>query len=882
MRRLIPLPLLLLFLWSSTTQITFSQTNTDENCLDCASKDKALFAMTIVSPPESPEPDDEEEQGDIFQNANIRVINLGPIVNHEGVDYAPTISADGKTLYFVSDRDGSQLTPGGLNSHDFYKATKAHRKDTVFSAPVNLDTSTALGIKGVNTYANEGAASIAADKQSLFFTACERPDGLGSCDIYFVEIEGDKWGVPINLGKNVNSKYWESQPSIMYNKSRIYFSSDRPNKYGDDNTDIWYCDWDWDMEEWLPAKNLETINTEDDEEAPFIGTDGVSLFFSSDGYPDTKGGKDFYLTHLNPDDDTWSRPRNLGVPFNTDGDDYFITLPASGDIIYFSSTRDDLPGAQGSLDVFMAFVPTFYRTTTLRVFVQDECSGESIPADIKVVNRITNQEAKGRVTIENGIYEQIVANQDFGPIKDSNDVVNFIITASNPKYGSGEAIATIKKPSKTENQAKQGESVWIDTVIVTLGQKPVLGAIIDEADYVRRMKASKPELANYNGLVMEEVQTWDLYPLLSYVFFDEGSSELPDRYITFKSNEATANFTDTTIVGGTLDKYYHILNIYGYRLQKNPNSKITLVGCNDGTTPKEKRNRGLSKERVMLVYNYFKDVWNIDKKRMKVEVRNLPKEKSNTSDSLGLQENRRVELICHDWEVYKPVFEKDPKTFPQPEEMIFTLKNGIEDQLVVEREVQITRDGKEWKTLKDVGITDPRYTWDWLNSDYDYPKDEVAFSAKLVVTTSSGHKCESDPITIPVMQVSTEQKSVQKGSDSTLENYSLILFKFNSFDPGKKNVRIMNDYVYNRCQPTSRIEIIGHTDIVGLDEHNLKLSQNRAGTVHKGIEKKTKGAYGILNVKGVGEEEPLYDNNIPEGRFYNRTVNVIIRTPIEK
>ena len=882
MRRLNPLPLIILFLWCLSNYVLIAQeVPEDVDCPDCQSGQKYMYAMNIGVP--EPVPDDEEDGGSILGDKFIKIINLGPVVNHEGVDYAPTVSADGKTLYYVSNRPGSQLR-GDKLSHDFWKTTHATRLDPVFEPPVNLDTSTSLGKRGVNTILDEGTASIAADRQSLFFTGCSRPDGLGSCDIYFVEIEGDKWGKPINLGKNVNSKGWDSQPSIMYNKSRLYFASNR-NKDGElvETTDIWYSDWDWDNEEWLPAKNFEAINTDENEQTPFIGTDGVTLFFASNGYENTLGGYDFYVTTLtDPENEVWSKPRNLGAPINTEEDEMFISLPASGDVIYFASRREDLEGYQGDLDIFMAFVPTFYRSTMLVVRVQDECSQEFIPADIEITNRLTGRVEKGKVSLEETGYSIVVANDDYGPVKDSNKVTHMIVKATNAKYGSSEKIATINKPSVTKDKSQEGDVVDADTVIITLGQRPVLGTIIEEADYVRRMKASQPELATYNGLVMEEVQTWDLYPLLNYVFFDLGSSELPDRYITFSSPEKTSNFADTTIQGGTLDKYYHILNIYGFRLKQHPDSKIEIVGCIDNKTPEEKNNTALSKERATLVYNYFRDIWGIDESRMKLTVRKAPQVPSTPTDSLGIQENRRVELICKDWEIYKPVFDKDPKTFPQPDEMIWTMKNGIEDGLVSRREIVITRGGQPWKTLKDIGITEPRFTWDWLDEDYNYPKDEVAYEAQLIVYSQTDMPCKSDPVTIPVMQVSTEQKSVVVGSDSTLENYSLILFPFNRYDPGPKNERIMSDYVYDRCKATSRIEVIGHTDVVGLDEHNLKLSQNRAGTVHQGIEKKTKGTYGRLNVMGVGEQEPLYSNSIPEGRFYNRTVNVIIRTPVEE
>lgn len=845
-------------------------------------KPKTLYAAVLLSASEQSQQD--RSEGSILDNKRIRIINLGPVVNYSGVDYAPTISADGKTLFFVSDRPGSKLTENGDRSHDFWAAKKNDRLDSIFFTPYNIDTSSAMGKSGVNTVLNEGAASIAADKQTLYFTGCERPDGLGDCDIYKTTIEGDKWGRPINLGRNVNSKNWDSQPSIAPDQSRIYFTSTRqgPNSNGDnvaENMDIWYSDWDPELEEWKPAKNLTEINTKGVDVSPFIAADNMTLFFASDGHKPNLGGTDFYVTRYNPDSKTWSTPENLGAPINTAEDEQFITLPASGDILYFSSRRTDLSGYQGNLDLFMAYVPKFYRTVLVKGTVVDECSDEFIPANITIKNPITGKIEKDSLTMNKTEFQTIVANMDYGNPKDSINSVTLEITAENPKYGKTMKAVRVTKPSMTEDPNEVSKPVDEIVVKLTLGQRPVIGTEIDEAAYVARTKASNPKVENWRGLVMEEVQTWDLYPLLNYVFFDKGSSKLPDRYITFEKPEDTQNFTDTTIAGGTLDKYYHLLNIYGFRLRKNPTAKIEIVGCNDGVNAEEKR-PGLSKERADLVYNYLKNVWQIDEKRMKLTYKNQPTVISNLKDSLGIQENWRVEILSTEWEVMKPVFDKDPTTFPQPEQMNFTLANGIEDVIVAKRRVEIKHGNEDWKLLSDVGITDPKKTWNWQNENRKYPKDEQPFTAQLIVTTKSGAECKSDPITIPVMQVSTEQKEVTKVADSTLERYSLILFPFDRSDAGPINERIMREYVYDRVYPTSVVDVIGHTDVVGMYDHNQKLSDRRSNTVETGINQKTKGKFASLNKKGVGEDEPLYTNELPEGRFYNRTVQVIIRTPL--
>lgn len=847
--------------------------------MESSEEQNYLYAALLES--SSLKQDDKSQEEGILSNKNIRIINLGPIVNYKGLDYAPTITADGKTLYFVSDRNGSQYNrKWGRNSHDFWAVKKGHRLDTIFFDPYNIDTTTHLGNLGVNTILNEGAASIAADGQTLYFTACDRPDGLGDCDLYKTTIEGDKWGRPVNLGRNVNTRRWESQPSIHPHQTRLYFTSNRDGSpHGSKNIDIWYCDWDEDEGEWKSAVNLEAINTSGNEVSPFIAADGVTLFFASDGHKPNYGGLDFYVARLDPETDTWSKPQNIGKPINTSDDEQFITLPASGDIIYFSSRRKDLKGYQGDLDLFMAFVPSFFKTLILNIQVVDECSKAPIPAAIHVKNTLTGRVAKDSLTSSKTEMQMIITYADFGNPKDSIKVANFEVTAENPNYTRVVRMQPIGRPPMTQDQSEAEKVAGDTTVIITMGQRPVIDTEIAEADYIKRVKETNPKLASYNGLVMEQVETWDLYPLLNYLFFDAGSSDIPERYILFESEKETVGFTDTTIAGGTLDKYYHLLNIYGYRMKKHPTAKIEIVGCNDANT-KEEKTANLSKDRATIVYNYLKDVWGIEDSRMKLTVRNLPAVVSNLKDSLGIVENRRVEILSSEWEIMKPVFDRDPKTFPQPVTMNYTLKNGIEDELVVRRRVEISRGSEKWKTLTDIGVIDPIYTWDWKNESGKYPTDNTPYTAQLIVTTNTGAECVSDPINIPVLQVRTEDKKIERIKDSTLENYSLILFPFDRHDAGPINERIMRDYVYDRCMPNSNIEVIGHTDVVGLYDHNQRLSERRANTVYNGIMKTTKGQVGVISKRGVGEDEPLYNNILPEERFYNRTVHVRIKTPI--
>src|SRR5690606_838185 len=118
---------------------------------------------------------------------------------------------------------------------------------------------------------NEGAHCISPDGKYLFFTGCNRPEGLGSCDIYVSKLENGEWSEPYNLGAPINTKGWESQPSISADGNTLYFVSNRQGGQG--GYDIWKSTL-MSNGKWSEPQNLgPQINTPYDESAPFIHAD---------------------------------------------------------------------------------------------------------------------------------------------------------------------------------------------------------------------------------------------------------------------------------------------------------------------------------------------------------------------------------------------------------------------------------------------------------------------------------------------------------------------------------------------------------------------------------------------------------------------------------
>lgn len=295
-------------------------------------------------------------------------INMGFNVNSEYRDYFPALTADGETIIFSRVVNGNE---------DFYTSNK---KEGIWQKAEPLSSN-------INTpIFNEGAQSISPDGKYLFFTGCNRPDGLGRCDIYLSRKEGKHWGKAINLGSTINSEYWESQPSISPDGNTLYFVSNRPGGVG--GYDIWKSTLN-DESKWTAPVNLgPEINTPYDESTPFIHSDGKTLYFSSDGWPGM-GNKDIFFSKIDQFQ-KWSKPQNLGYPINTFNEEIGLIVTADGSEGLFSS---NLGGGFGELDIYRFKLPEQAKpmpVTYVKGIIRDKETREFLEASIIVVDLQSN------------------------------------------------------------------------------------------------------------------------------------------------------------------------------------------------------------------------------------------------------------------------------------------------------------------------------------------------------------------------------------------------------------------------------------------------------------------------------------------------------------
>lgn len=262
--------------------------------------------------------------------------NMGDGVNSKWEEYLPSISADGELFIFT--RRGPHQE--NIVSEDFYSS---NLKEGEWTVAENLG-------QALNTFGNEGAQCLSSDGKILFFTACDREDGYGRCDIYVSFLGAQGWSPAQNIGPSVNSPHWESQPSISPDGKDLYFVSNRPGGKG--KMDVWKSSLTSQGSFGRPVNLGETINTVDDEMSPFVHMDNQTLYFASNGHMGM-GDFDLFLSRRAHSKEKWGSAENLGYPINTHELENSLIVASDGQTAYFASDKS----GYGQEDIFFFKLP---------------------------------------------------------------------------------------------------------------------------------------------------------------------------------------------------------------------------------------------------------------------------------------------------------------------------------------------------------------------------------------------------------------------------------------------------------------------------------------------------------------------------------------------
>ena len=302
--------------------------------------------------------------------AEVEIKNVGSDVNSTAGEYVPVITIDESTLIFTYRGDRST---GGRQDLKFRPDTSGdYYEDIMMSQRVGEHWLSPEAIASLNTNMHDASIALSNDGQILFIFKSTTKDGG---DIFQSTLNGNDWSVPVRLGPNINSKYWEGSCSLSGDGQLLYFASDRPGGLG--GRDIYVSRKQSDGN-WGPAQNLgPSVNTPFNDDAPYIHPDGIHLFFSSEGHS-SMGGFDLFYTKMKAG--VWQEPINLGFPINTPADERYYVLTADGGTAYYSS---DNKGGFGQQDIYTV-TPGFQGEPPILALVVGFVTLNGQPVDSKI------------------------------------------------------------------------------------------------------------------------------------------------------------------------------------------------------------------------------------------------------------------------------------------------------------------------------------------------------------------------------------------------------------------------------------------------------------------------------------------------------------------
>ena len=428
------------------------------------------------------------------------------------------------------------------------------------------------------------------------------------------------------------------------------------------------------------------------------------------------------------------------------------------------------------------------------------------------------------------------------------------------------------------------ETLNITTIRAGIALKMGQGKNIQEATDIIKDREVQFTVNSPSNIPGESRMT-EVFPLRNYVFFNEGSTEIPNRYVVLNKTQAT-NFKENQLElfapknladrsKRQMTVYYNVLNILGERMQQNPSATITLVGSSN-----KENSDGL--EMAESVKSYLVNVFDITASRIATkgqEKPSIPSEQPGAKLELVLlrEGDRRVSIESNSPDLLME-FQSGPDASLKPVQIVTSQEAPIDSYI----------------TFNNKGAGEALSYWSLQVADEQgkaqafgpYTEDEVKIPGKSIL----GSRPEGD-YTVKMIGQTKSGKIVEKETPvhmvlwtpaKTVEGmrYSII-YEFNTSKTIKMYEKYLTEVVTPKIPVGATVIIKGHTDIIGEEAYNQKLSLSRANDTKNIIEAalaKTGRKDVKFDVSGYGENEnnAPFENKTPEERFYNRTVIIDI------
>jgi len=636
-------------------------------------------------------------------------------------------------------------------------------------------------------------------------------------NLYVAKIEGDQLGDPELFDKNLRGKLNDGPASFNLKGDEVAYTTNNYDYRRSAKAVALQIFFSRLVDgKWMSPTPFHLNSPDYSTGHPFLTLDGKTMYFSSD-MPGGYGGADLYKC-TRDGNGTWGQAVNLGPEINTEGDEMFPFLEEKEQKLYFSSNgRFGL----GGLDIFSCTI---------------------------VNNKV------GPVT--NMGFPINTSYDDFAYIVNANEGRGYF--SSNRGGGGNDDIYSFSQAKLPVEPVKPVKPV----------EPEMLASGVDFSVYA-------PE----NVPVERKVREY--FPLRNYIFFEKGSTTISDRYVTLKKSQVAEFkedqlevFTPLTVKGRSSRQmivYYNILNILGDRLGKSPGANIRLVGASA---------QGPAQGLLMAesVKSYLVNIFGIDASRIVTEGRDKPKIPSEqvggVSELLLLREEDERVSVESDSPAMLMEFLSGPDAPLRPVQFV-AIQDAPLDSYVIFNVLGVDGDVKTWSleitdengktqymgpyTEQIVGVPGKSFLGSRLNG---------TFKVLMVGQMKDGSIVLRDTTIRVVLWIPEVQKEAMRFS---------VIYEFDDALAIKKYEKYLSEVLSPRIPVGATVMIWGYTDVIGDAIYNQKLSLARANDV-KTVLSKAQSAVGRSDVKfvvkGLGEDPNLsqFENNSPEGRFYNRTV----------
>jgi outer membrane protein OmpA-like peptidoglycan-associated protein/tetratricopeptide (TPR) repeat protein len=257
---------------------------------------------------------------------DLKFENVGDVINSSSDDYNAVVSGDNSTLVF-------------MHKLPFYDAIYLSKKiDGIWTKPENITPQ-------IMSDGNQYVTYISKDGTTIFLSV----EDEFNCDIYVSHFVDNRWTKSEPLGSEINTKYWESHASLSDDGNTLYFASNRSGGAG--NMDIYVAKKDA-LGNFSNVQNVKVLNTDLNEDTPYVTADGKSMYFSSQGFVNM-GGYDIFKSSIGGSGE-WTLPENIGYPISTTDDDLFYYPWNNGEVAYMVRIVDT---GYGAMDIFRVIYP---------------------------------------------------------------------------------------------------------------------------------------------------------------------------------------------------------------------------------------------------------------------------------------------------------------------------------------------------------------------------------------------------------------------------------------------------------------------------------------------------------------------------------------------